>query len=137
MNEVLKVLKERRSCHNYRPKQIIDEELNIILEAGTYVPMARGQQPLIIVTVQNPVVVERLWRMNAAVLGTPGTDPFYGASTALVVPAVRDNTGRVYDGSCVMGNPTNAVKAVGLASCWIHRAKEVLDSEEGKALLRQ
>lgn len=26
---------------------------------------------------------------------------------------------------------------MGLASCWVHRAKEVFDSEEGKALLRQ
>ena len=30
----------------------------------------------------------------------------------------------------------NAAKAVGLASCWVHRAKEVFDSEEGKALLK-
>ena len=56
---------------------------------------------------------------------------------ALVVLAARDNTNRVYDGSCVMSNLMNAAKAVGLASCWVHRAKEVFDSEEGKALLRQ
>lgn len=55
----------------------------------------------------------------------------------LVVLAARDNTNRVYDGSCVMSNLMNAAKAVGLASCWVHRAKEVFDSEEGKALLRQ
>ena len=36
MNEVLKVLKERRSCRSYRPEQITDEELNAVLEAGTY-----------------------------------------------------------------------------------------------------
>ena len=57
--------------------------------------------------------------------------------TVLVVLAARDNTNRVYDGSCVMSNLMNAAKAVGLASCWVHRAKEVFDSEEGKALLRQ
>lgn len=69
--------------------------------------------------------------------GTPEADPFYGAPTVLVVLAARDNTNRVYDGSCVMSNLMNAAKAVGLASCWVHRAKEVFDSEEGKALLRQ
>lgn len=109
MNEVLKVLKERRSCRSYRPEQITDEELNAVLEAGTYAPTARGQQSPIIVAVQNPAVVEQLRKMNAAVLGTPEADPFYGAPTVLV----------------------------GLASCWVHRAKEVFDSEEGKALLRQ
>ncbi|MFR1215934.1 MAG: nitroreductase family protein [Eggerthella lenta] len=69
--------------------------------------------------------------------GHPEADPFYGAPTVLVVLAARDNTNRVYDGSCVMSNLMNAAKAVGLASCWVHRAKEVFDSEEGKALLRQ
>ena len=137
MNEVLKVLKERRSCRSYRPEQITDEELNAVLEAGTYAPTARGQQSPIIVAVQNPAVVEQLRKMNAAVLGTPEADPFYGAPTVLVVLAARDNTNRVYDGSCVMSNLMNAAKAVGLASCWVHRAKEVFDSEEGKALLRQ
>ena len=126
MNEVLKVLKERRSCRSYRPEQITDEELNAVLEAGTYAPTARGQQSPIIVAVQNPAVVEQLRKMNAAVLGTPEADPFYGAPTVLVVLAARDNT-----------NLMNAAKAVGLASCWVHRAKEVFDSEEGKALLRQ
>ena len=137
MNEVLKVLKERRSCRSDRPEQITDEELNAVLEAGTYAPTARGQQSPIIVAVQNPAVVEQLRKMNAAVLGTPEADPFYGAPTVLVVLAARDNTNRVYDGSCVMSNLMNAAKAVGLASCWVHRAKEVFDSEEGKALLRQ
>ena len=132
MNEVLKVLKERRSCRSYRPEQITDEELNAVLEAGTYAPTARGQQSPIIVAVQNPAVVEQLRKMNAAVLGTPEADP-----SVLVVLAARDNTNRVYDGSCVMSNLMNAAKAVGLASCWVHRAKEVFDSEEGKALLRQ
>lgn len=75
MNEVLKVLKERRSCRSYRPEQITDEELNAVLEAGTYAPTARGQQSPIIVAVQNPAVVEQLRKMNAAVLGTPGGRP--------------------------------------------------------------
>ena len=42
----------------------------------------------------------------------------------------------VEDGSLVMGNLMEAAHAVGLGSCWIHRAREVFDSEEGKALLR-
>ena len=88
MNEVLKVLKERRSCRSYRPEQITDEELNAVLEAGTYAPTARGQQSPIIVAVQNPAVVEQLRKMNAAVLGTPEADPFYGAPTVLVVLAL-------------------------------------------------
>ena len=35
-----------------------------------------------------------------------------------------------------MGDLMLAAHAVGVASCWIHRAREVFDSEEGKALLK-
>ena len=34
----------------------------------------------------------------------------------------------------VMGNLMNAANALGVDSCWIHRAREVFASEEGKAL---
>ena len=43
----------------------------------------------------------------------------------------------VEDGSLVMGNLMNAAHSLGVASCWIHRAREVFDSEEGRALLRK
>jgi nitroreductase len=36
-----------------------------------------------------------------------------------------------------MGNLMNAAHAVGLGSCWIHRAKEVFDLPEGKSLLKK
>lgn len=34
-------------------------------------------------------------------------------------------------------NLMNAAYAVGVGSCWIHRAREVFDSQEGKALLKK
>ena len=36
-----------------------------------------------------------------------------------------------------MENLMLAANAVGLGSCWIHRAKEEFESEEGRELLRQ
>ena len=38
MEETLKDLKERRSIRAYKPEQIKEEELQKILEAGTYAP---------------------------------------------------------------------------------------------------
>ena len=133
--EALKLLKERRSCRSYKPEQITDAELDAVLEAGTYAPTANGRQSPIIVAVQNPEAIAQLRRMNADIMGNPEADPFYGAPTVLVVLAGLDNPNRVYDGSCVMDNLLNAAEAVGLGSCWIHRAKEEFESAEGKALL--
>ena len=135
--EALKLLKERRSCRSYKPEQITDAELDAVLEAGTYAPTANGRQSPIIVAVQNPEAIAQLRRMNAGIMGNPEADPFYGAPTVLVVLAGLDNPNRVYDGSCVMDNLMNAAEAVGLGSCWIHRAKQEFESDEGKALLKK
>lgn len=75
--------------------------------------------------------------MNAAIMGNPDADPFYGAPTVLVVLADKSLPTHVYDGACVMCNLLNAAHAAGLDACWIHRAREEFDSEEGKALLKQ
>ena len=123
-NEVLNAIKTRRSIRKYKAEQITDEQLDAILEAGTYAATGMGKQSPVIVVVQKPELIAKLSRMNAAVMGTT-SDPFYGAPTV------------VEDGSLVMGNLMLAAHAVGVDSCWIHRAKEEFASPEGKALLKE
>ena len=135
MNETLRTLKERRSCRKYTERQVDAEALDRILEAGTYAPTGMNRQAPVIVAVQDPETVKKISKMNAAVMGVD-TDPFYGAPTVLVVladPAVRTY---LHDGALVMGNLMNAAHAVGVDSCYIFRAKEVFETEAGKAMLR-
>lgn len=136
MKETLIDLKTRRSCKKYKPDQIKDEELNAILEAGTYAPTGMGMQSPIIVAVQDKETRDLLSKMNADVMGSKG-DPFYGAPTVLVVLADRSRNTHVDDGNLVMGNLLNAAHAVGVDSCYIYRAREVFDSKEGKELLKK
>lgn len=135
MNEMLKTLMERRSCRSYRPDPVPEEILDQILEAGSYAATGMGRQSPIMIAVTDKETRDRLSRMNAAVMGSTG-DPFYGAPNLIVVLADRKIGTYLYDGSLVMGNLMNAAHALGIASCWIHRAKEEFESEEGKALLR-
>ena len=137
MNETLNCMETRRSVRGYEPDRVpADELIEAVARAGTFAPTGMGAQSPVIVAVTNRSVRDRLSRLNAEVLGTD-SDPFYGAPVVLVVLADRSRPTHVYDGSLVMGNLMNAAHAVGLGSCWIHRAREVFDSEEGKALLRQ
>ncbi|MCD7736670.1 MAG: nitroreductase [Lachnospiraceae bacterium] len=136
MNEVLKSLEERRSVRSYKAEQIRDDELEQILRAGTYAPTGMGAQSPVMVVVQDPETIAKLSKMNAAVMGV-SSDPFYGAPTVIIVLADRSRPTFVEDGSLVMGNLMNAAFAIGVDSCWIHRAKEVFDSKDGKALLKQ
>ena len=135
MNEVLKCLKERRSIRKYRPEQIKDSELEQILEAGTYAPTGMGMQSPIMVAVQDPETIAKLSKLNAAVMGVT-SDPFYGAPVVLVVLADKNRPTAVYDGSLVMANLMLEAHDLGIGSCWIHRAKEEFESEEGKELLK-
>ena len=40
--DFLHLIQTRRSCRSYRPEQIADEQLEAILQAGTYAPSAMG-----------------------------------------------------------------------------------------------
>jgi nitroreductase len=136
MNETLKTLIERRSCRSYKPDPIPAEILDQILEAGTYAATGMGRQSPIMIAVTDKKVRDQLSKMNAAVMGA-SNDPFYGAPVVIIVLADRSVPTYLYDGSLVMGNLMNAAHALGIASCWIHRAKEEFNSDEGKAILKQ
>lgn len=136
MNAALEVLYNRRSIRKYKQEQISDTELELILKAGTCAPTGMNAQSPIIVAVQNKDDIAYMSKLNAKYMGVD-TDPFYGAPTVLVVLAAADSRHNVQDGSLVMGNLMNAAAALNIGSCWVNRAKELFDSEEGKALLKK
>ena len=136
MNETIKTLLERRSIRGYKKDLVPAEILDQILEAGEYAPSGMGMQGTMMVVTQNAELVAKLSQMNADVMGS-GADPFYGAPTVIIVFADSEMGTCVENGSLVMGNLMNAAHALGVDSCWIHRAREVFDSPEGKALKAQ
>lgn len=136
MAETLTTLKTRRSCRAYKPELIEEAKLNAILEAGTYAATGMGKQAPIIISVTDREVRDQLSKMNAAIMGVD-FDPFYGAPQLLIVLADKNVPTYLYDGSLVMGNLMNAAADLGVASCWVHRAKEEFESEEGKAILKR
>ena len=135
MAESLKTIKDRRRGRNFKPDMVPKELLNKVLEAGTWAPTGMGMQSPIIIAVTNKELRDKLSKMNAEIMGSKA-DPFYGAPVVLVVLADKNKPTHVYDGSLVMGNLMLAAADLGLGSCWIHRAKEEFESEEGKGILK-
>ena len=133
-NEFLEIIKTRRSCRQYKAEQITDEELKAVLEAGTYAPTSRGMQSPYIVAVQNDDVRKKLAEMNAHVMEVT-SNPYYDAPTYVLVFTPADANNPIQDGSCVLENMMLAAHAIGLASCWIHREREMFSTEEGKKLM--
>ncbi len=129
-------LKNRRSIRRYQPQQISETLLDAVLEAGLYAASGMNTQNTVMVAVRDKETRDQLSRMNAEVMGSQ-SDPFYGAPCVVVVLVDPERYTCVEDGSLVLGNLMQAAYEAGLGSCWIHRAQQMFESEEGKALLRK
>ena len=135
--EAFAVLKNRRAIRKYKPEQITEEELQAVVEAGTYAPTGGGKQGVQIATAQKPEDIAEVNRLNGAVMGNPNAQPYYGVRTILLIFETEDCFTHERDGAAVCTNMLNAAYAAGLGSCWIHRTKQAVETDEGKALLRK
>ena len=137
MNDFIKTMKSRVSVKSYLDKPVEKELIQQIIEAGMTAPTGRNWQSPIILAVTNKEVRDELSRLNFAHDPDHRADPFYGAPVVLVVLADKSKHTYIYDGSLVMENMLLAAHSLGLGACWIHRAKETFEREEGKALLKK
>lgn len=135
MNQTIKTLTERRSVRKFTDKPVSKEDIELILKAGVYAPTGRNTRDTLFLAITQKELMSKLSKMNAAVMGSEN-DPFYGAPAVIVVFADRTRTTTVEDGSCAMANLMNAAFSLGIDSCWIHRAREVFESEEGREIAR-
>lgn len=134
-NEVLKAIKERRSIRRFKKEQVTNEQLNTVLEAGTWAPTGMGTQDPFIVAVQDERQKAILSKINAEIMGTK-SDPFYGAPTQMYVFAPADNANNVKDGSLILGTMMLAAHSIGLGSCWINRVDKMVERPEVKELMK-
>ncbi len=135
--EALENILTRVSVKKYKSEPVPKELIDKIVEAGTHAASGLNKQSPIILAVTNQEIIKKLSFLNAGKDPFKRADPFYGAPAVLVVLADKNVPTYLYDGSLVMGNLMLAANALGLGSCWIHRAKETFQMEEGKEILRE
>lgn len=125
MKSCLETIFKRRSTKKYTDRMPTREDLDKIVEAGLWAASGRNLQAPIIIAVTNKEIRDRLSADNAAIMGAK-SDPFYNAPCVMVVLGEKIAHTYVYDGSLSLGNMMLAAEELGLGSCWIHRAKEVM-----------
>lgn len=142
MNSTLENIISRRSVKKYTDQAVPLELVEQVVNAGMYAPSGMNAQSAKIIAVTNKEMRDRLSRINLEIVmgrnlktSSGHNDPFYGAPVVLVVLAKKTVGTHVYDGSLVMENLMIAANSLGLGSCWIHRAKETFETEEGKQIL--
>ena len=137
MNEIIRAMEERRSVRKFKPDMVPKEMIEQIIEAGLYAASGMGKQAAIVVAVTNQELRDKIAEDNRKIGGWgEGFDPFYGAPVILMVLGNKEVPTHVYDGSLMMGNLMLAAHSLGLGSIWIHRAKEELEMDEYKELLK-
>ncbi len=137
MNEILNAIQWRRSCKSYKSDPVPQEIVEQVVEAGLFAASAMGKQAPIVLAVSNKELRDRLCALNSKYDVMHREDPFYNAPVVLAVLAPREMGTAVHDGSLVLGNMMLAAHSLDIGSCWIHRAKEAFDDEEGKAILKE
>lgn len=142
MNKTIEDIITRRSVKKYLSKPVPMDLIEEIVKAGTYAPSGMNMQSPIIIAVTNKEMRDRLSQLNLNIVvgknlktSSGHNDPFYGAPVVLTVLGKKDIGTHIYDGSLVMENMMIASNSLGLGSCWIHRAKEMFETAEGKQIL--
>lgn len=131
MNEVLETIKNRRSIRKYKPEQIKDDELKMILEAGMYAPTAHNEQPWHFTVVQNSDVLRHIntvvqadmaksdveWIRNMG--SNPAFSVTYQAPTLIVVSGRADALAMQADCAASIENMLIAAESLGIGSVWL------------------
>lgn len=143
MQSTIDVLKTRRSVKNFNDKKVSKDDLENILSAAVNAPTGMNAQSPKILVIQRKDIIERFSQWNKSFYPEElksqlpdDFDPFYNASTLIIVLADKSFNTYVEDGSLVIGNILNAAASLDIGACWIHRAREEFDSLQGKELLK-
>lgn len=143
MNPVLDVVKKRRSIRKYLPDQIKDNELAIILEAGTFAPSGHNCQPWHFTVIQNKEIINHINKKTKQQMVTSEQEwavkmgrsekyhVFHHAPTVLIISGSKDEksplplaeTGQSYtplvDCVAAIQNILLAAESLNIGSCLI------------------
>lgn len=144
-NEVLSIIKLRRSIRAFLPEQIGSKELAAIVEAGQYAPNGGGEAWHFTV-IQNAEVLEalnRLAKQFAATSGLPWLEDLgrdetfhsvYHAPTVILISADEQGVCPESDTAAATQNILLAAESLGIGSCWGYFVTQAFLTDEGKAM---
>lgn len=135
MNEVLENILTRRSVRSFKEEQIKDDELDLILKAGTNAPSGMNKQSWQFTVIQNKSKIEVLAKVIRDALGRDNGYNFYAPPTLILLSNEKDNTNGLADCSCALENIFLMAHSLKIGSCWINQLKTICDDEPVRAIL--
>lgn len=144
-NDILEIIKKRRSVRAFLPEEIGAEELAAIVEAGQYAPNGGGEAWHFTV-IQNAGLLEelnRLAKQYAVTSGLPWLEDLgrsedfhsvYHAPAVILVSADQQGICSEADTAAATQNILLAAESLGIASCWGYFVTQAFLTGEGKSL---
>lgn len=115
------VIRERYSCKKFDGRQISDEQLNQILEAGRLAPTAKNLQEQHVYVVQSEAGLAKIDRLTPCRYGAPTVLAVaFDRNSVYIYPGKKRDSG-IEDASIVATHMMLAAKAAGVDSCWLNR----------------
>lgn len=156
-NPTLETIRRRRSVRKFKPEQITEEELSLIVEAGRYAPSGSNSQLTHLIVIQNAAVLAELRALvqqefaamepdegmyksfaNAIAKSKQGTYSFlYSAPTLVVVANRKDHGNNMADSAACIENMMLAATSLGVGSCWINQLRWLRENERVVAFLEK
>jgi nitroreductase len=144
MENLMEIIKKRKSIRAYKDKPLPKDVVNSILEAARYAPTARNLQELEYKVITSKEMIKKLSDGIAAAIqkggfpfkGPPGGRPsfFYSAPLLIIITAPKENKFSESDAALAVQNIMLYATSIDLGSCFIGMAKFI---ERDKKLLKE
>lgn len=155
--ELWETIKHRRAIRRFAPKQIEEEALRQILEAGLYAPSAGGRQGVLFAVCQDQQVNQKLGKIKRAnsqprmasgnncvsreqpsIADDPKlANAFYDAPTVITMFAPKNFLFAAEDCAVAAENMMLAADALGIGSCYIGQGWTAFADPYGQEILKQ
>ncbi len=157
MNETMKTILHRRAIRRFDTKQIDEETLEQILQAGLYAPSAGGRQGVIFAVCQDKEVNERLGKIKRAnsnprmatatsyvskeqpsIADDPNLiNAFYDAPTVITLFAPKNFLFAAEDCAVAAENMMLVADSMGVGSCYIGQGWTAFADPYGQEILKK
>lgn len=130
------IIKSRRSIRKFSSQMPEKWQLEKVIEAGMWAPSGHNKQPWAFIVVTDEATKAALAKDNAAFCDIETLNPFYNAPAYIIVLARKDSRTYLYDGALAIGQMMVAAHALGLGTCWIHRARQTFEMAKWQTWLK-
>lgn len=137
MNEVLQNIFDRRSVRAFRPEQIKEEELKLILDAALAAPTAINRQARHFTVVQDAALLDRVVEINAKGAAAAGIPPrkgdghnFYHAPTGIFLSHDPKDENKGFNSGIAAQNILLAARSLNIGSVFLGSLGFLFTTEE-------